>query len=69
MTPEERLDKLTERVDSIARNVELLSGMQIKTEESLQRLEDTVNNGFTKVANILLSHDERLDDLEGKKPQ
>jgi hypothetical protein len=29
MTTEERLDKLTERVDAIARNVELLSGMQI----------------------------------------
>jgi hypothetical protein len=69
MTTEEKLDKLTDRVDAIARNLELLSGMQIVTEEKLQRLEDTVNKAFTQVSNILQSHDERLDNLEGKQPQ
>jgi hypothetical protein len=76
MTPEER-------IEAIAQSAELLAGMQLKTEQNLQdlaaahietekslkRLEDTVNNGFMKTANILRSHDERLDNLEGKQAQ
>jgi hypothetical protein len=65
MTPEERLDKLTERVDAIARNVELLSGMQIKTEENFQRLE----KGMTRFAWILDNHEDRIETLEGKPRQ
>jgi flagellar biosynthesis/type III secretory pathway chaperone len=63
MTPDERMEKLTERVDSIARNVELLSGMQIESEKRLNRLIETVG----RMAEILVTHDERLDDLEGNQ--
>lgn len=55
---------IEERLEAIARNLELLSGMQLKTEESLNRLTDTVNMGFTKVAAILVRHEERLDELQ-----
>jgi hypothetical protein len=65
MTPEERLDKLTERIDAIARNVELLSGMQIESEKRLNRLIETVG----RMASILVTHDERLDNLEGNQAQ
>jgi hypothetical protein len=44
---------IEERLEAIARNLELLSGMQLKTEEALNRLTDTVNTGFTKVERIL----------------
>jgi hypothetical protein len=67
MTPEERLDKLTERVDAIARNVELLSGMQVKTEQQLNRFIDTVNNGLVRFALILDNHEDRIHDLEEKR--
>ncbi len=58
---------IEERLEAIARNRELLSGMQLKTEEALNRLTDTVNTGFTKVARILVTHEERLDDLEERR--
>jgi len=47
-----------ERIDAIARNVELLSGMQIETEKHLNQ-----------VIRLLASHEERLDDLEKDGPQ
>jgi hypothetical protein len=65
MTTEEKLDKLTERVDAIARNVELLSGMQIESERRHNRLMEAVE----RMVNIVVSHDERLDRLEGTRPQ
>ena len=34
---------MEERLEALAQSVELLAGMQIKTEESLQRLERTVD--------------------------
>ncbi len=73
MTPEERFDKLTERVDAIARNLELLSGMQIETERKLQSLidstkqfEETINRGMDQTACILRNHEQRINALEGK---
>ena len=47
-----------QRIDAIARNVELLSGMQIETEKHLHQ-----------VIRLLASHEERLDRLEGNGGQ
>lgn len=38
MTTDERLDRLTERVDGLAHSVELLAGMQIETEKRVTEL-------------------------------
>lgn len=61
MTTEEKLDKLIERVDAIARNLELLSTMQVKTEESMGRLAET----SVILSRMVLEHDERIERLEG----
>jgi len=61
MTTEEKLDKLIERVDAIARNLELLSTMQVKTEESMGRLAET----SVILSRMVLGHDERIERLEG----
>jgi hypothetical protein len=59
---------IDERLEAITRNLELLASIQADTEQKLNRLADTVNTGFTKVAAILVRHEERLDDLEGNQP-
>ena len=65
---------IEERLTALAETVQILAGMQVKTEESLQRLEatvdrltQTVDRAFNQIANILSSHEERLDDLEGNR--
>ena len=97
MTPEERYDKIDERIDAIARNLELLSHMHTATEGNLDRLAEaqkateekldrlaeaqkvtdeklqqfinTVNDGLTRFAHILANHDDRIERLEGNRPQ
>lgn len=66
MTPEERLEKLTERVDAIARNLELLSHLQVESEQRLQRFIDAADDRFTRHANVIADHGDRLDSLEGR---
>lgn len=44
MNIEERLEKLAERTDAIAHSVELLAGIQIKTEEHMTRLQEHIAN-------------------------
>jgi hypothetical protein len=65
MTPEERYKRIDERLDAIARNVELLSGLQMETEKSLNNLVQTV----ARLVAVIVTHDERLDQLEGNQPQ
>jgi hypothetical protein len=71
MTIDERLEKLAERTDAIAQSVELLTSLHMdsdrryeerfaKTEEHMVQLIDTMN----RLGNIVISHEERLDDLE-----
>jgi hypothetical protein len=55
---------IDERLEAITRNLELLASLQADTERKLNRLTETVNSGFTKVAAILVRHEERLDELQ-----
>lgn len=64
MTSEERLDKLTERVDAIAEHVQILSGMQVETERKLQAFMESVNTGLVRFALILSNHEDRIEQLE-----
>jgi methyl-accepting chemotaxis protein len=79
MTIDERLEKLAERTEAIAQSVELLTSLHLdnerryeerfakmddrfaKTEERMVQLIDTMN----RLANVVIRHEERLDDLEG----
>lgn len=57
---EENLNRLTERVDRIGENLDRLS-------EKLDHLRQTVEGAFNQIARILLSHEQRLDSLEGHR--
>jgi len=69
---EERLEKvaviverLAECTDALAHSVELLASMQIESEKRMTE----VQRGMAQVASILLSHENRLDRLEGNRAQ
>jgi len=80
MTIDERLEKLAERTEAIAQSVELLTSFHLdserryeerfakteerfaRTEESMTQLMETMN----RLANIVIRHEERLDDLEDR---
>jgi hypothetical protein len=67
MTTDERLDKLTDRVDSLAHSVELLAGMQIASEQRVARLESavaTMADGIATLTRVALDHDDRIENLE-----
>jgi hypothetical protein len=73
MTIDERLEKLAERTEAIAQSVELLTSFHLdserryeerfaKTEERMVQLIDSMN----RLPNIVIRHEERLDDLEDR---
>ena len=75
MTTDERLDRLTERVDAIAQSVELLTTLHRDLEkataakfaetaaETAARFSETL--GFiNRLAHVAEAHEQRLDDLE-----
>ena len=73
MTIDERLEKLAERTEAIAQSVELLTSFHLdserryeerfaKTEERMVELIDSMN----RLANIVIRHEERLDDMEDR---
>ena len=66
-TPEERfdriertLDRILERHENLARTIDVLGDMQRASDERLAQIMDTM----TSLANIISSHDQRLDNLE-----
>ena len=68
-TPEEQfdrieraLDRIVERHEALSRSVEILGEMQRASDERLAQLMDTMNS----LANIISSHDQRLDNLENR---
>jgi uncharacterized coiled-coil protein SlyX len=72
MTPEERLDRLTERVDAIAHSLELLAGMQIETEKHMATLDKhmaTLADGMALMTRVVLDHAHRIENLEGDQTQ
>ena len=80
MTIDERLENLAERTEAIAQSVELLTSFHLdserryeerfakteerfaKTEERMVKLIDSMN----RLANIVIRHEERLDDMEDR---
>jgi len=79
MTTDERLDKLesivvrlAERTEALSHSVELLAGMQIETEKRMTLLADVttrLEESVARVVTVLVSHEERLDTLEGNRPR
>ena len=78
MTPDERLDRLSERVDAIAQSLELLTTLHRDLEqqtaarfaetaaETAARFSETLGfiNRLARIADI---HEQRLDDLESRQ--
>jgi hypothetical protein len=56
---------IDERLEALTHSVELLASMQIATEKRLQLLIDST----ARVAAAIRDHEERLDNLEGRRPQ
>jgi hypothetical protein len=81
MTIEEKLDRLTERTEAIARSLELLVGMhrdlekqtaegfakasatQAKNDERMGQLMETM----TRLGNIVIAHEERIERIEDRQ--
>ena len=53
MTPDERLEKLTERVDALTQSVELLATMHRDHEKRLDQLSHEMNTGFALLGGTL----------------
>lgn len=67
MTFEERIDKLTGRHEALTQTVETIAGMQRDNEGRMAKIEDKMaqlTETMNRLANIVIVHDQRLDDLE-----
>jgi hypothetical protein len=62
MTIDERLDRLTERHEALTQTVELIAAAQIKNDERMAELTETM----TRLANIIIAHEQRIEDLEDR---
>jgi hypothetical protein len=60
MSTDERLDRLTERHEALTQTVELIAVAQMKNDERMGQLTDTMN----RLANIVIAHEQRIEDLE-----
>jgi hypothetical protein len=70
---------IDERLEGLTHSVELLAGMQIETEkrmaqllEQSTRLQDaiaTMAEGVAQITRVVLDHDQRIDNLEGRQTQ
>ena len=63
MTTEEKLDRLTDRVDAIAQSVELIAHAQIKNDERMGQLMETM----TRLGNIIIAHEQRIENPEDRR--
>ena len=63
MTIDERLDRLTERHEALTQTVELIAAAQIKNDERMAELRDTMN----RLANIIIAHEQRIESLEDRQ--
>ena len=54
--------RLQERQEALAQSLELLKSLHTDNERRIGQLMDTMN----RLANIVISHDQRLDDLENR---
>jgi hypothetical protein len=62
MTIDERLDRLTERHEALAQTMELIAAAQIKNDERMAELTETM----TRLANIIIAHEQRIENLEDR---
>ena len=62
MTIDERLDRLTERHEALTQTVELIAAAQIKNDERMAELTETM----TRLANIIIAHEQRIENLEDR---
>ena len=72
MTIDERLEKLTERHETLTQSVELLRIAQEETDRRFKRVADLFaqTDGFINdLARIARSHEDRLDNLERHNPK
>jgi hypothetical protein len=60
MTIDERLDLLTERHEALTQTVELIAAAQLKADERMAQLMDTMN----RLANIVIAPEERIEGPE-----
>ena len=60
MTIDERLERLTERHESLSQMVEVMAGIHQENERRLARVMESMN----RLINIVASHEDRLDDHE-----
>jgi hypothetical protein len=73
MTTDERLDRLSERVDAIAQSVELLTALHRDLENKFEQTNAIMAQRFTetlgfinRLAHVAEAHEQRLDDLESQ---
>jgi len=73
MTIEEKLERLTDRVDAIAQSVELLTTLHRDLEkETASRFAETASQFaetlqfINRLPHVAEAHEQRLDGLEGK---
>jgi chromosome segregation ATPase len=72
MTIDERLEKLTERHETLTQSVELLRIAQEETDRRFKRVADLFaqTDGFINdLARIARSHEDRLDNIERHNPK
>jgi hypothetical protein len=62
MTIDERLERLTERHEALTETVELIAAAQVKNDERMGQLMDTMN----RLGNIIIAHEQRIENLEDR---
>jgi hypothetical protein len=63
MTIDERLERLTERHEALTQTVELIAAAQVRNDERMGQLMDTMN----RLGNIIIAHEQPIEDLEDRK--
>ena len=58
MTPEERMDKIDERLQAVAETLEIVAGMQKTNEESIAVL----SRNMIRLVDIVQAHEQRLNE-------
>lgn len=63
---------IDERLEALTQSVELLASMQKETEKRLQGLLEVstqLEQSMIRLVRVVVRHEERLDDIEGNRPQ
>jgi hypothetical protein len=66
---DQRLDRLTERHETLTQTVELIAAAQLKSDERIDKLTALMaetGHFINQLAHIAAAHEQRLDHLEGQ---